>query len=802
HIRDTVRYHHAIQTLTTHGPFTAIELGPDAALTSLTPGSVPLLRRGRGERAAVLAALAAVHTRGVPVDRASFAEGDADGDAHELPTYAFQRERYWMEAGARAGDGSGLLGPAVELADGRGLFLAGEIGSGRLPWLADHAVGGTPLVPGALFAELALQAAESAGVPVVEELTLETPLLWHEDRTVSLQVTVDGDAEAGGRRAFAVHARTSEEAPWVRHASGLLAPEEAGPVTAGAEVWPPAGAAPLDVDEVYGRLAGLGYGYGPAFRRLAAAWRDGDTLFAEVRLPEEPGAVVPGGFGVHPTLLDAALHLLPVRDEDAAEVVLPFAWTGLRLHATDAAVLRVVLAPAGTGAVSLRATDPAGAPVVTAEALVLRPVPAGALTAGTEPAGPPLYAVDWRPLAPASAGSAGAAPEVAHLGPYADARAAAGHALEVVQEWLARDRSGGERLALVTEGAVATAVGEELPGPASAAVWGLARTAQSEHPELFTLVDTDGSAASAAVLDRALATGEPQLALREGRILVPRLGELPRVAPSEPDRPFRPFRPEGRVLLTGATGALGTLLAEHLVRAHGVRHLLLTSRRGPDAPGGAELLSRLRALGAEVSLVAADTADQGAVRALLSGAPGTPPVTAVVHAAGVLDDGLLEDLTSERLDRVLRPKAGAAVLLHEVAAELDLALDAFVLFSSVTGVTGTAGQANYAAANAYLDALAEHRRALGLPAVSLGWGLWDTGSGMGGHLTAADRARLARTGIAPLTATEGLGLFDAALAEAAGGTGRAALVASRFTPAGLDGADVVPAPLRSLVRPI
>ncbi|MGW5000826.1 SDR family NAD(P)-dependent oxidoreductase [Streptomyces hydrogenans] len=801
HIRATVRYHHAVETLTALGPFTGIELGPDAVLTSLTPGSVPLLRRERGERATVLAALAAAHTRGVPVDRSSFAEGDADGDAHELPTYAFQRERYWMEAGARPGDGGGLLGPAVELADGRGLFLTGEIDPGRLPWLADHAVGGAPLVPGALFAELALQAAESAGVPVVDELTLEAPLLLPEARAVSLLVTVDGDAEAGGRRAFAVHARTSEEAPWVRHASGFLAPEETGPVGAGTEVWPPAGAAPLDVDEVYGRLAGLGYGYGPAFRRLAAAWRDGDTLFAEVRLPEEPGAVVPGGFGVHPTLLDAALHLLPVRDEDATEVVLPFAWTGLRLHATDAAVLRVVLAPAGSGAVSLRATDPAGAPVVTAEALVLRPVPAGALTAGAEPAGPPLYAVDWRPLAPDSAGAAGAAPVVAHLGPYADARAAAGHALEVVQEWLARERSGGERLALVTEGAVAAVPGEELPGLSSAAVWGLARTAQNEHPELFTLVDTDGSAASAAVLDRALATGEPQLALREGRILVPRLGALPPVTPSDPDGPLRPFRPEGRVLLTGATGALGTLLAEHLVRAHGVRHLLLTSRRGPDAPGAAELLSRLRALGAEVSLVAADTADPRAVRALLSGAPGTPPVTAVVHAAGVLDDGLLEDLTPERLDRVLRPKADAAVLLHEIAGELGLALDAFVLFSSVTGVTGTAGQANYAAANAYLDALAEHRRALGLPAVSLGWGLWDTGSGMGGQLAAADLARLARTGIAPLTATEGLRLFDAALTGAAGGTGRAALVASRFTPAGLEGADVVPAPLRSLVRP-
>ncbi|MFE3285482.1 type I polyketide synthase, partial [Streptomyces sp. NPDC059233] len=754
----------------------------------------PLLRRGRSERAVFLRALATAHTRGVAVDRAAIG-GPGSAGARDLPTYPFQRERFWMEAAPESEGGAALLGPAVELADGRGLLFSGTLRPELLPWLADHAVGGVPLVPGSVFTELALRAGELAQSPVVDDLTLEAPLLLPTTGPVTLQLTVDAPG-AGGGRPFTVHARTSGDAPWVRHASGTLVPEAPFPAAAPGADRPPAGAAVIDVERVYGRLAELGYGYGPAFRNLTGAWRDGENLFAEVRLPAELAASG-DAFALHPALLDAALHLLPVREEDATEVVLPFAWTGLRLHATGATALRVRLTPAGPGSVSVVCTDEAGAPVATAEALVLRPLPEGLPAAPSAPS-LPLYAVAWTAVAPAftaerdSDSSAVAAYVDTHDGP----RAAARHALGLVQDWLAVEQPAGARLALVTEGAVAARPGEGLPALPSAAVWGLVRTAQSEHPDRFVLVDTDGSEASAASLDRALSSGEPQLALREGEILVPRLAAVP-----AGDSTARPLRTDGTVLLTGATGALGTLIAEHLVTAHGITRLHLTSRRGPDAPGARELTEHLTTLGAHITLTACDTADPDALTALLTAIPAEHPLTAVVHAAGVTRDGTVGSLTEPDLTGVLRPKAEAARLLHELTRDLDL--DAFVLFSSVAGITGNPGQANYAAANTYLDALAQHRHALGLPATSLAWGLWDTGTdtGMGGHLSTADLARIARTGIAPLTTTEGLRLFDAALAAgAADGSDRAALVTTRFAlPALASSGTPVPAPLRSLV---
>uniref|UniRef100_UPI00055EE275 SDR family NAD(P)-dependent oxidoreductase n=1 Tax=Streptomyces flaveolus TaxID=67297 RepID=UPI00055EE275 len=905
HIRETVRYHHAVQTLVQEGVNLFVEAGPDAVLTPLTPGAIPVLRRNRDERHTLRTAVATLYTRGLRPGWDALLPERAPAD--DLPTYAFQRRHYWMRDDARPSAAGVLLGPPVERAADGSLQYSGEVGTAALPWLADHAVDGTPLAPASLFADLALRAGARAGSPVVEELTLEAPLALPAEGSLPVQLTVAA-AEADGRRPFSVHARPDADAPWVRYASGALAPDDASVDPGADDAWPGAGAVATDVGEVYHRLAALGYGYGPAFRNLRAAWRLGDALLAEVALAGEPGDEE-AEFAVHPALLDAALHLLPVRHVDAAtdERVLPFSWSGLRLHATGARSLRVRLEPAGTDAFSLVGRDPAGDPVLSARSLVLRPLPAGALEATSAPAADPLYAVEWVAAPARSAEGEPAEPvTVARVEEVPDVHAAAERALALVQEWLASDADDGARLAVVTTGACAAVDGDTVPGLAGAAVWGLLRAAQSEHPGRFVLVDSDGSDESAAALSGALATGEPQLALRCGRPLVPRLVRIPAgTTTADPDRdsarsatgtdgdapaaagthdalsaagthadalptadthadalptadthadalptadthadalpaaeadadalaaagtdadgPSRvgthadPVPPadagaghrsaraasrrdadrdpaRGTVLLTGATGSLGALVAERLITHHGVRRLLLTSRGGPEAPGARDLVDRLTALGAEVTLAACDTADREALAALLASVPADRPLTAVVHAAGVLDDGVLAELTPERLHAVLRPKADAALHLHELTAGRDL--DAFVLFSSVTGLLGTAGQANYAAANAVLDALAQHRHAQGLPATSLAWGLWDTGDGMAGELTAADRARLARGGLAPLSAERALRLFDMALRAP-----RPLLVATRFALSALQepGAPV-PAPLRSLVR--
>nr|WP_237505443.1 SDR family NAD(P)-dependent oxidoreductase [Streptomyces sp. SID8378] len=218
------------------------------------------------------------------------------------------------------------------------------------------------------------------------------------------------------------------------------------------------------------------------------------------------------------------------------------------------------------------------------------------------------------------------------------------------------------------------------------------------------------------------------------------------------------LNPGGTALVTGGTGVLGSLLARHLVTEHGVRNLLLVSRRGEDAPGAASQREELAALGADVRIVACDTSDRTALRSLLSTVPAEAPLTGVFHTAGVLDDGVVEAMTPERVDAVMRPKVDAAWHLHELTRDLDLA--AFVLYSSAAGVSGDAGQANYAAANVFLDALAQRRRAAGLPGQSLAWGLWEDRSEMTGHLGDAELARLADAGVRGFAAAEGLALLD------------------------------------------
>ena len=360
----------------------------------------------------------------------------------------------------------------------------------------------------------------------------------------------------------------------------------------------------------------------------------------------------------------------------------------------------------------------------------------------------------------------------------------------MLRAWIADERLASTRLVLLTKRAVATQPDEDVLDLAHAPLWGLARTAQNENPDLpLVLVDTDGSEASQNALAAAIAAGEPQCALRNGHCLLPRLGRMAQGSSATPPH----LDPDGTVLITGGTGMLGGLVARHLVATHGVKHLLLASRQGAAAEGAEALRQELEAAGATVTIAACDAADREAVQTLLAGIPTAYPLTAVLHAAGVIDDGVLAALTPERLDRVFAPKLDAAWHLHDLTQDKDLA--AFVLFSSLSGLLGAPGQGNYAAANAFLDALASHRHAQGLAASSLAWGYWNQASGMTGGLQAADIARMRRGGILPISSEQGLALLDAAL-----GRPEALLVPARFDFGTLAAAGEVPALLRGLVR--
>ncbi|WP_396136940.1 type I polyketide synthase [Amycolatopsis sp. 505] len=1143
-VRASVRFADAVATLAGLGVRTFLEAGPDAVLSAMAADclgedvvAVPLLRRDRPEERTFATALAGLWVRGVPVDLSAAFPG---ARRVPLPTYAFQHRRYWPEVSARAGDVGAagltdaahpLLAATLPLAGGDGVVLTGRLSLATQPWLADHAVLGTVLLPGTAFVELAIRAGDQAGCPVVEELTLAAPLVLREQDAVAIQVAVAGPDD-DGRRELTIHSRPEGRDDWTAHAAGVLAPAATAQPASWAE-WPPAGAEPIAVTGFYDTLAASGFGYGPAFRGMRAAWRLGEEIYAEVALPEPQAS----GFGLHPALLDAALHALGLRGGGTGPR-LPFAWTGVTLHATGATALRVRLRPGAGDAVAVDVADTTGAPVASVAALVLRPVSAEQLHGPDSDA---LFQVEWTPVPVpdtpggryavvgpdplglaaglASAGVVESCVDLAELGRRTEEsgeepqyvfsairhstqpRERAAFALELVREWLADERFTTARLVLVTRGAVGAADGDRVPDLTAAPVWGLLRSAQFENPGRLVLVDLDDEDPRSAALLGAVASGEPQLALRDGRALAARLvragtgtllqppegnwrldstgrGTLQNLAlvpnplpetlgpgtvrvairaagmnfrdvliglgmyPGEPlmgiegagvvlecgegvtglapgdkvmgffpgsfgprsvadqrmlakipdgwsfseaasvpivfltayyglvdlaglragesvlvhagaggvgmaaiqlarhlgaevyataspgkwdvlrasglddahlassrttgfaelfreasggrgvdvvlnalthefvdasfalmprggrflemgkadvrdagavaathpgvryqafdlveagpDRirelftevlalfeagaltplPVRtwdvrrapeafrfvsqakhvgkvvltmpPSFGDGTVLITGGTGALGGLVARRLVTGHGVRDLVLLSRRGPDAPGAAELAAGLRDLGADVRVVAADAADRRELAAVLA---GIPALTGVVHAAGVLDDGVVASLTPERLNAVLRPKVDAALNLHELTR--DRGLSAFVLFSSAAATLGSPGQGNYAAANAFLDALAQHRAARGLPAGSLGWGPWATD----GMLREADLAKLARSAFVPFTADRGLDLFDVAAARP-----EPALLPLQLDPAALSAQSGLPPLFASLVR--
>ncbi|OBK36128.1 polyketide synthase [Mycobacterium sp. 1245111.1] len=1090
-IRQTVEFDQAVRTAAQSGYRTFIESSPHPALiagiedTATDGGAdavvVPTLGREDGGLRRFLSSAALAFVSGVKVDwRAAV----PSGGFVELPTYAFERRRFWLSGDGAALDAAGLglgasehalLGAVVDLPDSGGVVLTGRLSPAIQGWLSDHAVDGLAVFPGAGFVELAIRAGDEVGCPVIDELTLQSPLLLPASGSVSVQVVV-GAAEESGQRSLSVFSRETADSAWNCHATGILSSSPVEPV-ADLSVWPPQDATAVDVTDGYRRLAERGYQYGPAFQGLTALWRRGDEFFAEVTLPQAAGGI--SGFGVHPVLLDAALHAAAVT-HDGAGVALPFAWQGVSLHAAGASAVRARIAPSGPSAVSVELADGLGLPVLTVTSMIARPISHQQLMAAmSNSGGDQLFELAWSPVSSASHvetpsyelfESSAAAGD-----PVTTSYQRVHEALAKLQSWLAEHVSG--TLVVATRGAVGLA-GQDVTDLPGAAVWGLVRSAQTEHPGRIVLVDSDAPLSDSTIAE-VLAAGEPQVLLRGDTVyiarvrasravddvLVPpaegpwRLGlstagtfenlhlePVPNAdAPLEPGqvrvamraiatnfrdimitlgmfthdaliggegagvvvevgpgvtefavgddvfgffpdgsgtlvagdtrlllpmpsdwsypeaaaisavfttayyafvhladvkpgqrlllhagaggvgmaaaqlarhlglevfatasrpkwdtlramgfdddhigdsrtlefedkfravvgdrgfdvvldslagefvdaslrlvkpggiflemgktdirdpgkiaeeypgvryRAFDLFEPGrnrmhqylldlaelfdagvlrplpvttfdvrrartamrylgqarhtgkvvltmpdvwalGTVVITGGTGMAGSALARHLVVNHGARHLLLLGRRGPEAPGAAELTAELTAAGAEVSVVACDAADRAALAKVLADIPVQHPLSAVIHAAGVLDDAVLTSLTPERVDAVLRAKVDAAWNLHELSQDSNVS--AFVMFSSMAGLIGSSGQANYAAANSFLDGLAAHRRAHGLPAISLGWGLWEQASDMTGGLDEAGRARLARSGVKALESADALQLFDTAL---------------------------------------
>jgi polyketide synthase 7 len=825
-LREPVRFATATRALLRDGCSVLIEMSPhpvlavpmqetiDAQDAGERVAVIASLRRGRAGSESFVRALGDAFAHGLDVDwRPLF--GARRARLVALPTYPFERERHWLLPQSAGGEPSAthagaehpLLATSVRLAERDAWVFSGRISLRTHPWLGEHSVLESIVLPASAFLELALHAGSKVGCEEVHELTLQAPIALSEEGAVELQVSV-GEADAQGRRPLLIASRPAradgaEGGPggteWSHHARGVLVPgEPVAPMHATRAPWPPLGAEPIELDYLHDRMAELGLGFGAACECLRAAWLRGSEMLAELA-PAEPGAS--SGLIVDPALVDAILQAASLQTgvPRASGALMPSAWSRARAHTDSSSSLRARISASG-GSLAIDITDDDGRPALTIGKVVMSPLDLTQVASAASSERELLLRPRWVKARTPTLGeerrdmgvlggaeiAANGAPRYADIGAVADAlvagdplravlvavdardesargvRDAAHRTVALLQPWLADERLRGLRLVLLTRGAVAARAGE-TPNLAGAAVWGLVRSVQSEMPGRIVLVDVDATSASWERLQQAHALGESQLALRGGELFVPRLAPL-----EEPRKVGQlALNPAGTALVLGDATGLGGVFARHLARGHGVRRLLLASRGGRDADGAAELQAALARLGCDASVVACDAADRAALAGLLERIPAAHPLTAVVHAAGTLDNGPLELLDRDRLDRVMAPMVDAAIALDELTAELRLS--AFVLVSSAAATLGGPGQAGCAAASAVLDAIAHARRARGLAGQSVAFGLWQrdlggeraAGSDALTHLESELHAPLGMLALAPGRV---LDLFDVALA--------------------------------------
>ena len=854
-LRHTVDYAAAIRALAHTGITAFIEVSPHPVLTLPTqetlqtldnlteqPAVLATLHRDHGDTHDFTHALSTAWTQGITL------RPPTTPIHPDLPTYPFQGTRHWLNAPSgtsRGASGLGavptshpLLGAAVELPGTETVVFTGRLSAGKPAWSADERTEGVERELDWLAAELALSAGEQLGRSRLRALTSQAPFVMPGSGAVQLRVTV-GEGGEPGVRTVSVHSRRGDDVlglPWTCHATGELVAAAAEPDW-DLEAWPPADALPMPEPEL--RLE-----YEAVHSAVHGVWRRDSEVFAEISVPDALREEA-RRFGLHPVLAQALLSLAGMKGvaPEAAASWRVRAWGEVSLHASGASILRARVSPGPDGSVSLTAADATGTPVLSVPALLLEPVAREVLRAADVAQQDSVFGIEW-PAVDTRANAADAdvtwaivgedsvrmrsslmtagrytetypdltaltaaveggrdVPDVV-VAPFLEkygelsgqelvdaVHATTVRALETARAWVSTPVFDRSRLVFLTSGAVPAVAGPDDASPldlAGAGVWGLIRSAQTEYPDRFVLVDTDLAKPTWRALDRVVSSTEPQWALRGRTTRVPRVARL---VPGSA-LPRLDVGLDGTVLITGGTGMLGSAIARHLVTEHGVKDLLLTSRQGPDAPEAAALEAELTELGARVQVAACDVTDREALAGLLT----DRRIGAVVHTAGAADDGILPSLTAERLRKVLRPKVDAVVNLYELVREAGVRQ--FVLFSSVAGILGGPGQANYAAANTFLDAFAHHMRSRGVAATSIAWGLWAGASSLSGR-SGKDRHPVALRGTHPLVKEQGLGLFDAAWAA-----GRSLVIASRLDFAGLTGdaeTGDVPSVLRALV---